>query len=51
MGHVGPNRQDAISRETTALIEIVRLLARKAASEWTKRRPEVPPFPLSEKQS
>jgi hypothetical protein len=40
MGRVGQNRQGAINRKPTALIEIVRLLARQAAREWTERLPK-----------
>ena len=49
------NRQEAINRKPTALIEIVRLLARQAAREWTERLPEAdhsaPAHPRSEKPS
>ena len=55
MGHVGPNRQDAVSRKPTALIEIVRLLARQAARELAERQPEndndAPPLPCCEERS
>ena len=54
MGHVGPNRQDADSRKPTALIEIVRLLARQAA-RVAERQPEndndAPPLPCCEERS
>ena len=55
MGRVGKNRQEAINRKPTVLIEIVRLLARQAAREWTERLPEAdhsaPAHPRSEKPS
>jgi hypothetical protein len=40
MGRVGPNRQHAISRKPTALIDLVRLLARQAAREWAAEQPK-----------
>ena len=40
MGRVGPNRQHAISRKPTALIDLVRLLARQAAREWAAQQPK-----------
>lgn len=36
MGRIGPNRQNAASREQPLLIEIVRLLARQAVREWVQ---------------
>jgi len=36
VGRIGPNRQNASSRELTPLIEIARLLAQQAAREWAE---------------
>ena len=40
MGRAGPNRQHAVSRKPTALIDLVRLLARQAAREWAAQQPK-----------